>query len=60
MRSGQVGYQSKCLTLRNNLKLESSFYLILVKSYGHIIFKSVYSTPSRERNVPYDQSAKLN
>ena len=41
MKSGQVGYQSKGLTLRSNLKLESSFCLILVKSYGHNICTNV-------------------
>jgi len=47
-KSGQVGYQNKGLTLRSNLKLESSSYLILTKSYGPNVSKSVYSTPSRE------------
>ena len=35
--------------MRSNLKLESSFYLILIKSCGHNIrFKSVHSASSRD------------
>ena len=33
-KSSQYEYQVKALTLRSNLKPESSFYIILVKSYG--------------------------
>jgi len=45
MRSGQVEYQSKGLTLSSNLKLDISFWL-KVMAIAYSIFES--STPSRE------------
>ena len=55
-KSDQIGYQIKGLTLINIFKLESSLYLILVKSYGQIYKVNFFIMTSRDIVVMHNQA----